>query len=76
MTFQISSVKHNITEHSAITEDGRRVWKSYETLFVDGEDFTKIGEHFEREFDVKTTTTVDCKLKLMSQRALVDFAIK
>ena len=52
------------------------MWKSYETLFVDGEDFTKIGEDFEREFDVKTTTIGDCKLKLMSQRALVDFAIK
>ena len=43
---------------------------------MDGEDFTKIGEDFEREFDVKTTTIVDCKLKLMSQRALVDFVIK
>lgn len=28
--------------------NGKRVWKAYETLFVDGEDFCEIGEAFEQ----------------------------
>jgi len=40
--------KHNSIEHSAIMESGKRVWKEYETLFVDGEDFDQIGEAFEQ----------------------------
>ena len=28
--------KHMCIEHSAIRENGKRVWKAYETLFVDG----------------------------------------
>ena len=39
--------KHNSTEYSAVLEDGKRVWKQYETLSVDGEDFNEIGEAFE-----------------------------
>ena len=38
--------KHTCTEHSAVLENGKRVWKAYETLFVDGEGFEKIGEDF------------------------------
>ena len=38
--------KHDCIEHSAIMEDGKRVWKSYSTLFVDGEDFEDIGGAF------------------------------
>ena len=67
--------KHNTLEHSAVMEDGKRVWKAYETLYVDGEDFTKIGEAFEGEHSVHKTTIGDCELRLMSQRTLVDFAI-
>ena len=40
--------KHNCLEHSAVMENGRRVWKGYETLFVDGEDFSPIGTAFEK----------------------------
>ena len=66
--------KHNCTEHSAVMEDGKRVWKAYETLFVDGEDFDDIGEAFEKEHEVKTAFIGDAKLRLMQQRELVDFA--
>lgn len=33
--------KHTCVEHSAVSEAGKRVWKAYETLFVDGNDFEK-----------------------------------
>ena len=45
--------KHTCVEHSAVLENGRRVWKAYETLCVDGEDFTAIGATFEAARPVK-----------------------
>ena len=68
--------KHNMTEYSAILENGKRVWKEYETLYVDGEDFTLIGEAFEKENKVSTTTLGNATLKLMDMKSLVDFSIK
>ena len=38
--------KHYCIEHSAVMENGKRVWKAYETLYVDGEDFIQIGRAF------------------------------
>lgn len=67
--------KHNCIEHSAILEHGKRVWKDYETLFVDGEDFKEIGEAFEKTCPVKEAMLGNAKLKLMSQKELVDFAV-
>lgn len=45
--------KHNCTEYSAIMENGVRVWKKYDTLFVDGEDFDAIGASFEANREVR-----------------------
>ena len=67
--------KHTIFESSAVMEDGKRVWKTYETLYVDGEDFDAIGEAFEKAHPVKKTTLGNGTLTLMSQRQLVDFAV-
>lgn len=68
--------KHTVTEHSAVMEDGRRVWKAYETLYVDGEDFTRLGADFERTGAVKSVPLGGGTIRLMSQRALVDFAVE
>lgn len=67
--------KRNSVEHSAVMEDGRRVWKAYETLYVDGVDFPEIGAAFEREHDVKKTQLGGAELRLMPVRPLVDFAV-
>ena len=67
--------KHEITEHSAILEKGQRVWKAYSTLYVDGEDFEKIGTAFEKAYPVKTANLGNGTIKLMKQRELVDFAV-
>lgn len=66
--------KHLSTEYSAIIENGQRVWKKYETLFVDGEDFVDIGKAFEESHDVKKVTLGNGILRFMKQRELVDFA--
>ena len=67
--------KHNCIEHSAIMENGNRIWKAYETLFVDGEDFQEIGTAFEKEYEVKTGMLGGATLRLMRQRDLVDYAV-
>lgn len=67
--------KHNCTEHSAIMENGKRVWKEYETLYVDGEDFIEIGAEFERTETVRIAALGNAELRLMKQRKLVDFAV-
>ena len=67
--------KHNCVEHSAMMEDGRRVWKAYETLYVDGEDFIEIGKAFEQSCPVRKAMVGNAELRLMKQRNLVDFAV-
>lgn len=68
--------KHNCLEHSAVMENGRRVWKGYETLFVDGEDFSAIGTAFEKTCTVRKAALGSGTLRLMKQRELVDFAVQ
>ena len=67
--------KHNCTEYSAVMENGARVWKEYETLFVDGEDFERIGTDFEKNHKVQKSVLGNAELRFMSQRELVDFAV-
>ena len=67
--------KHTCIEHSAVMENGRRVWKEYETLYVDGEDFIQIGEAFEQTGAVRKAVLGNAELRLMKQRPLVDFAV-
>ena len=67
--------KHTCTEHSAVYENGKRVWKAYDTLFVDGEDFTQIGDAFEKECVVHKAPLGNGILTFMRQRDIVDFAV-
>ncbi len=68
--------KHMVKESSAILEDGKRVWKTYETLYVDGEDFIAIGTDFEKNCVVHKEQLGNATLRFMKQRELVDFAVK
>ncbi len=68
--------KHMCTEYSAVTENSVRVWKKYETLYVDGEDFCEIGAAFEKEHGIRETGLGNAVLKLMAQRSVVDFAVR
>ena len=68
--------KRNSIEHSAVIEDGKRVWKAYETLYVDGEDFPEIGAAFERTHTVQKGQLGGAELRFMSQRSIVDFAVE
>ena len=68
--------KHECVEHSAILENGVRVFKEYSTLYVDSEDFEEIGVAFELECSFKCGKVGDADAKLMNQRELVDFSVR
>ena len=68
--------KHTVTEHSAMLVDGKREWTASETLYVDGEDFTEIGEAFEHQGGAVRQTLGGGQICFMRQRKLVDFAVK
>ena len=68
--------KHTCVEHSAVMENGKRVWKAYKTLFVDGGDFRDIGAAFEAAHPVNTAVLGGTVIRLMRQRELVDFAVE
>ena len=68
--------KHTCVEHSAVMENGRRVWKAYETLYVDGEDFVQIGEAYEEANEVSKAKLGTAALRRMKQREVVDFAVE
>lgn len=63
-------------ESSAVMEKGKRVWKDYETLYVDGEDFDEIGKAFEAQKEVANVPLGNGIIRFMSQRELVDFAVE
>jgi len=65
-----------VIESSVIQLNGQRVWKSYETLAVDGEDFSAIGEAFEQTGQARHISLGNGVLSMMRQRTLVDFAVK
>ncbi len=68
--------KHNTKEGSAIMVEGKREWVTYETLYVDGEDFEEIGMAFEKSHKVIESSIGNTVIKSMSQKELVGFAIK
>lgn len=68
--------KHLVQESSAMKINGKRVWKTYETLYVDGEDFSQIGAAFEQTHQVAKVTLGNGTLTFMRQRELVDFAVQ
>ena len=68
--------KYFCTDHSAVKETGKRNWKPYEVLFVDGKDFEEIGKDFEQSCNVKKALLGNGTVTFMKQRELVDFAVK
>ena len=67
--------KHTVTEHSAMLVDGHREWVAYETLYVDGEDFERIGAAFEAQNGARVGRVGEATARWMRMRELVDFAV-
>ena len=56
-------------------EDGKRKWVSYETLYVDGEDFEEIGKALELQGKAVRVSLGNSSICMMRQREAVDFAV-
>lgn len=57
-----------------VLEDGVRVWKEYDDLDTDSDDFPPIGEAFEREHPITRGRVGSADCRLIRQRPLVDYA--
>lgn len=67
--------KHMEDNSCAMLVDGTRKWITYQTLYVDGEDFLDIGNAFEKKNEVKKIIIGNANVKLINMRTLVDFAV-
>lgn len=59
-----------------IMENGRRVWKTFEDIELDEEDFPQIGEAFEKAYPVTNGKIGSADCKLFYQPDAVDFAVE
>jgi aminoglycoside 3-N-acetyltransferase len=64
-----------IEEGAPVAVGGVRVWKTFRELDYDAADFPTIGAEFAATGGVRGFRTGACTSLLMSQRALVDFAV-
>ena len=63
-----------LTEGSPILENGQRVWKMYQDIELDSDQFLEIGAAFEERGLVKTYLVGSAQCKLLPQPSAVDFA--
>ena len=68
--------KHLEEEGSAVMLKGQRKWITYKTLAVEDEDFTELGEEYNREKEVPTQMVGDAPVLFMRQKPLVDWAVR
>lgn len=61
------------TEGGPLLENGQRVWKTYQDIELDAEQFPEIGAAFEETGLVKTGQVGSAVCKLLPQRPAVDF---
>jgi len=60
---------------AAILENGKRVWKKWEELNYQSDDFEKVGAAFESHIDYQPKEIGQATSRLLSMRELIDFAV-
>ncbi|GMV91909.1 MAG: AAC(3) family N-acetyltransferase [Candidatus Hydrogenedentota bacterium] len=69
--------KRIVENASPIVVDGHRRWTHFRDINLDDGDFNEIGEAFEQETDLVRSHLYGLKpIRLMPQRAVVDFAVE
>lgn len=59
---------------TAMFEEGKRVWKTYQEIDYDSDPFEELGKAFEQTHKVKKDKVGIATCKLIEQRTIVDFA--
>lgn len=67
--------KARVTQGSAVLMDGVRTWVTYDEDEADPDDFPAVGAAFAGTGGVRTGRVAQAEAMVMSQRALVDFAV-
>ncbi len=60
---------------TAVLHDGRRVWKTYQDIDIDDEDFSEIGAEMEKQLPITIGMVGHATCRLFSQVTAVDFAV-
>ena len=60
---------------AAVLENGKRVWKTWEEIDHDSDDFPEIGEAYEQSINYDPGFVGDAESRLLSARKLVDYAV-
>lgn len=60
---------------AAMMEDGKRVWKWFEDIDYDNEDFNKLGADFERHCKINNGLIGNAASKLFDIRSGIDYAV-
>jgi len=61
---------------SAMIRDGKREWVEWEELDIDSDDFEKIGDDFEKEYEIIKGKVGLADAHLVSQPKIVDYAVE
>ncbi len=68
-----SGVRETIFSGAPILENGQRVWKQYQDIDFDSDEFHSIGADFEKQNSVRTGAVGSANCRLMKVKELVDF---
>ena len=67
--------KKMIQSGTAMEMDGERRWVTYETLELKDDDFGDLGDAYDQVYALKIWRIANADVRLIKQRALVDFAV-
>ncbi|SDL86666.1 aminoglycoside N(3)-acetyltransferase [Sediminibacillus halophilus] len=66
--------KKKVEKGTALLEDDKRVWKTYEEIDYDSELFAELGSDYEKTHTVAAAKVGAAEVKLIRQRPMVDYA--
>ncbi len=68
-----SGVRQRVMQGAPVMENGERIWRQYADIEMDSDEFTAIGEDFEKEKGMKTGVVGSADCRVMGVRELVDY---
>lgn len=69
------SSKRFADESSAVMIDGKRTWVTYSTQAVDDEDFSKLGNEYDQQKNIKIHKVGNADVRFMEVRPLIDWTV-
>lgn len=67
--------KQVIKNGMPILEDGVRVWREFEDILIDSDDFSALGADYEAEHEIQVKQVGNAPCRLIRMRPIVDYAV-